>query len=122
MLNPSFGEIGLESIPAGSGIPWHRHADQQEIISIHKGRLKVYYCNRDEEWNADDPSAIVDGGVLGPMDSVHIPPGVWHHFINITDEHEKSSDGEVWLQYILLAGNADSASSECKSLLDQISQ
>jgi quercetin dioxygenase-like cupin family protein len=65
------------TLTPGGGHPFHRHADQEEVIWVREGRI--------EQWIEEDKHE------LGPGEAVYIAKGVVHASFNDGDEPAKLS-------------------------------
>jgi quercetin dioxygenase-like cupin family protein len=64
--------LGTEEMPAGTATRTHLHEIDEEILIVHRGRLKV---------TLNDSTYIADAGTV-----VYLPPGTWVTAVNAGPE------------------------------------
>lgn len=64
--------MGVQELPPGGGIPLHRHQDEEEVLFVYAGRMRITIEGRALE--------------VGPESAVFIPRGAWHRVETLGDE------------------------------------
>lgn len=116
-------EFGLESVPAGSGIPRHRHAHQSEILFVQRGCMQVFISKQvgTELENREESKENIGGSdeemiLVRANQAVLIPRGHWHRALNVTgtamdpgfetgQRHKNGTDdedGTLWITWTLM--------------------